>query len=188
MKVLLIDNHTKHRKDLIDFLVGLFAEVECLARENLANDFDFSAYDFVVLSGGSDVPTVLRHRDIYQKEIEIVQNLQKPILGICLGAEIVVSAFSGELYEITEKIEGERKINVFDENLADYIGSHKVSVFEGHHIGIKKVGDEFDILAESSNGPEIIKHKTKPIIALQFHPEKTSNQKFNDWISLIFSI
>ncbi len=82
MQTLIIDNHTKHLSEL----VSLFQNVTILKKEELVKGQNFDIYDAIVFSGGSDVPTVLRHLDDYILEIEIIKNSKIPIIGICLGA------------------------------------------------------------------------------------------------------
>ena len=70
MKTLIINNRSKY----INELSSLFSNVTILNKENLTKDFDVTTYDLIVLSGGSNVPTVLRHPEAYSDELELIKN------------------------------------------------------------------------------------------------------------------
>ena len=50
--------------------------------------------------------------EIYAKEIAIIQNSTKPIIGICMGFEIIAYAFGAELRELPFKEESLMEIKV----------------------------------------------------------------------------
>jgi gamma-glutamyl-gamma-aminobutyrate hydrolase PuuD len=58
----------------------------------------------------------------------------------------------------------------------------KIKVFEAHHWAITDLGKYLKGLAKSRTGYEIIKHKTKNIFGLQFHPEMLDNESAGDEI------
>ncbi len=178
MKTLIIDNHTRYIKELCSFF-----EDYTVCDKNDLEKVDFKIFDLVVISGGSDVPTVLRHPDIYASEIEIVRKLNTPIVGICLGAEIIAQAFGGTLEDLSPVHSGLVNMKVFDESLKEVAGGDTLTALEGHRVGIKDIPEDFVICAKSEHSPEIIRHKNRPIIALQFHPESSDNsQMIFSWI------
>ena len=178
MKTLLVNNHTKHLKELI----SLFSNTTIIEKENLKNGVDLSLYDLLVFSGGSDVPTVLRHPEEYSLEMNLIREANISILGICLGAEIIIKAFGGELRELSEEYRGNVKLRITDEKLKLLNGSDVLEVKEGHHVGIKNVPNDFTICAYSEHSPEIIRHTRKPILAIQFHPEISKNENLIKWL------
>ena len=178
MKALIINNHSKYIKELS----SLFSDVIVLDKENLTKDFDITSYDLLVLSGGSNVPTVLRHPEEYAFEINLVKNKQIPVLGICLGGEIITKAFNGELQELSEKHRGIIKLKIKDIKLKLKLGEDEFEAIEGHQIGIRTLPENFVSCASSKHGIEILKHINKPIIGFQFHPEISNNKKLFDWI------
>ncbi len=177
MKTLIIDNHTKYLEEL----KSLFSASEVIQKENLQsiNPRDF---DLVVISGGSNVPTVLRHPEEYKPEIALIKNSTVPILGICLGSELVTYSFGGELCELPENHRGEITLELTDPQLQDVCETTKLLVHEGHHIGIKSLPTNLIPCAYSEHGIEIVRHAAKPIIGLQFHPELDKNEKLIQWV------
>jgi len=178
MKTLIINNHTQH----LEQLVLVFPNATVLEKEKLQYTTDLSNYDLLVFSGGSNVPTVLRHLEEYRTEIEVIKNTTIPVIGICLGAEIITKAFGGELKELTSEHRGIIELEIINSDLQKKLGVKNIKVTEGHHIGIKTMPLDFISYAKSEHGIEIIKHKSKPIIAIQFHPEVSENKNIIEWL------
>ena len=178
MKILLINNHTKFLDEIISFLPG---EVTVCDKDKLDNIEEFKNYNLVVFSGGSNVPTVMRHPDLYLKEISIIKNTNLPILGICMGAELISVAFGGTLKDLVNKLDGEYNINIIENQARNIIGDI-VKVFEGHSVGIDYLPKCLEVIASSDNCIEIFKHREKAILGLQFHPEIDTNVNLKNWI------
>ena len=178
MKTLIINNHSKY----IAELSSIFSNVVILDKEKLNIDFDISEYDLIVLSGGSNVPTVLRHPEKYENEIELIKNTNIPIVGICLGSEIIIKAFGGELKELQKKHKGIIKLKIINQYLEKILETSKIEVAEAHHVGIQELPQNFTSYAESDHGIEIFKHNNKTIIGFQFHPEVSNNNGIIKWI------
>ncbi len=70
MNILLVDNHSKHRDELIQ----LFGEIAVVETQEELCDFDTNHYDLIILSGGSNIPSVLYNPEAYAKEIAFIQN------------------------------------------------------------------------------------------------------------------
>jgi GMP synthase (glutamine-hydrolysing) len=164
----------------------MFSDVIVFDKENITKDFDVRNYDLLVLSGGSNVPTVLRHREEYSFEIDLVKKSNIPILGICLGAEIITEAFNGKLEQLSEEHRGIVELQIIDIDLQKVIREESIKVNEGHHIGIKTLPKEFISCAKSKHGIEILKHNYKSIIGFQFNPEISDNKKLFDWVFEVF--
>ncbi|MCC7004627.1 gamma-glutamyl-gamma-aminobutyrate hydrolase family protein [Candidatus Nomurabacteria bacterium] len=159
MKILLVDNHTKNLEETKKLFSGLDFLVS--KKEEFSNDFA-NTFDLIIFLGGSGVNSVKNHREDYKNEIDFISNTDKKIIGICLGCEIVATSFNCTLKELEAKEKGISIIKFENE---------EIPIYEAHRFVIDKVSDEIEILATSNHGIEMIKHKTKPIYGLQFHPE-----------------
>lgn len=178
MRVLIINNHTKH----LDALATLFLNADIIDKNDLREDINYSSYDLVVISGGSGIPTVLDYPDEYNFESKLITETSRPVLGICLGSEIITYAFGGILQKLEMTHKGIIELDILDKNLKKILGSNFINVHESHKIGIKQIPKNFIVCATSEHGVEIIKHKTKPILGIQFHPEISKNDKLFKWI------
>ncbi|NOX71442.1 MAG: TIGR00289 family protein [Candidatus Micrarchaeota archaeon] len=116
----------------------------------------------VIMSGNplGDVSTT-KHLDNFSW----LKCFDKPVLGICAGHHTIAAVFGAKLIK-NEKI-GMNEISVKKENR---ILPHDIEAYELHGHAIEKPGD-FDIIAESENCIEAIKHKKREIYGVQFHPE-----------------
>lgn len=178
MKTLIINNHSKHLSEI----EKLFPNSQIISHEDISPDQDLNGFELLIISGGSGVPTVLHHRDYYAIEERIVAKSSIPILGICLGAEVIVTTFGGELTEISTLHRGEIELIITDESLYKAVDTNKIEVYEAHSVRIRQLPVDFTACAHSDHGIEIFKHITKPIIGIQFHPEVGKHADLWGWI------
>lgn len=131
---------------------------------------DLTHFRAMILSGGS-LFEVEGHESLLQAEFQAVQCFAGPILGICYGMEVMVKAFGGTLEKMPVDHKGSIDISVIQSD--PIFGLHNTfSVFEHHQWQMKDVPSDFSVLARSVHGPEAIRHCSRPIYGLQFHPEK----------------
>jgi anthranilate synthase component 2 len=162
MNTLIIDNNTKNLFELKEVLYNKGMRVTVITRQQFSVEF-CEPFDLIVFSGGSHIPSVKNHSEVYKSEIDFIRtNITKPVIGICLGCELVAVAFGGSLTEMDAKHQGIRNIN--------YLGNF-IQVYESHRFIITSVPPELEILATSEEGIEAIRHKIYPIYGIQFHPE-----------------
>lgn len=166
MHILIVDNNTSYLESLKNLLHPHTFYVIKL------EDFKYhdpKDYNLIVLSGGHP-NTVEHNHHLYEEEIKTILRSDIPILGICLGFELIVYAFGGRLKELPEKQKGVIEINVIKEDKI-LKGIGKVRVFESHRWIAEALPQELIPLAKSKDGIEIIKHLTRFIYGFQFHPE-----------------
>ena len=111
--------------------------------------------------------------------------LNKPILGICGGAQLINVAFGGTLIQDLKKIpinheqinprnQTSHSINIYNKTqLHKIIGVQKIKVNSAHHQSVRKIGKNLNISCKANDGViEGIEHKNhKWCIGLQWHPE-----------------
>jgi putative glutamine amidotransferase len=175
--------------------------------------------DKLLLAGGYDVSpeyygeelhpltqATYPERDVF--ELALIKEAvaqKKPIFGVCRGMQLLNVAFGGTLYQdlsLTEKptIKHEQSPTPFrfpthaitleaDSSLGKLLGTtYRVNSF--HHQAIKKVAEEFQVIAMASDGiVEAIETSAfaAPILGIQWHPELTaqeiaSEQKIFDYL------
>jgi len=175
MKILLIDNGTKHLKRLIRLLSG--NEIEIVP---LFSDYpNLKTYDLVVLSGGS-MFSIVTNPEAFSQEINLIKSSNKPIIGICQGCEIIAYALGSKLVLINPKARGVKNIEFVKNPYLNF--TDPIKVYEAHHWAVKKLGKDLIGIAKSKSGYEIIKSKSHEIWGLQFHPEMLLDKTVGDEI------
>jgi len=169
MKILIIDNNSRHKNQLIELARDQGCNSVTLMGFGEINLAKISEFDLIILSGGHGDP-IINHDDEYAFEIELIKLAKKPILGICLGCELIAHTFKSTLELLKERETSELDLELLEETPFTQIFS-KIKVHEGHRWYIKTLGSTLKALAKSKDGIEIIQHKIKPIYGVQFHPE-----------------
>lgn len=156
MKILLVDNES-HYLNKLKRLLG----AKKVINWRKLNKIKANNYDLVVLSGGHLFP-VQDHDKDYAAEIKLIKQIKVPLIGICLGSELIAHVFGGKLSRLKHK--EHRRLNIKE-------GKQKVTVYENHRWVLKKLPKHFICLAKSRDGIEMFKHETLSIYGFQFHPE-----------------
>jgi len=165
MRFLVVDNTTHLLPRLIEFLPG---EVDVL-RFDALSEVDPTHYDAIIFSGGSDIP-VLGNEALFAHEMKWSREAPAPIIGICLGAEIIARAYGADLKRMDDRERGAVNIVVCEPNEC-FQGKTSFYAYENHHWVIADLPETLIPMARSSHGVEIFRHATLPIFAFQYHPE-----------------
>lgn len=163
-RILLIENGSRHTLAFAHHLTPYHVE---RAKYRDVSPSMIEAADVIVLSGGH--PAVFRHHWFYRRQIELIRTTNKPILGICLGFELIIRAFGGRLHRLPRKIHGIRAITIATNELG--LANGVRNVWEAHKWVATETPDQVHVVAASNHGPEIVAHSSRPIVACQFHPE-----------------
>ena len=163
MKGLVINHRTKY----IGKVVQLFVGCDVMDYMNFKAEVAES-YDYIVLSGGPIDIT----GDNIKDEKEWLRTTEKPILGICLGIQILCLVYGEEMYKFPHNKKVNEHVRFVD---TDY------NMFYNHSYYFNKIPNEF--IGEVKNNIVIyMRHKTKPILAFQGHPEMTEQgEKIRDF-------
>lgn len=171
MKILLIDNGTSYKPQLIHSLAGHDIQIQTYEP---GIDFQWRGKDLVILSGGGgegrEANDIHEGGDLwYKDELQFILDSSLPILGICMGFELVCQAHGSKVTKLPRRILGQKEIMLRNRSSAV---KNKIKQFKYHQWRIADVSSKhFEVKAASRSGIEIVKHKTRPIIATQFHPE-----------------
>lgn len=147
--------------------------------------------DLVILSGGGgeglEIHDEFRPGKLwYEDQMKFVLTCNKPILGICMGFEVICRAYGAEIKRVDRLIQGFVNVKTSDEG-ANFFDKKQLKQFESHEWVVPKV-ESFclDVLAESKTGVEVVKHKTRNILGTQFHPEKGGNLQIKHLVAGLF--
>lgn len=99
----------------------------------------------------------------------------KPLLGICYGAEILALTLGGTIKKMTSPRHGLYEIDITKNNP---LCSGKIKGFESHSYMVSKLNSFFTQIATSDDCKfEIFQYNDKNIFGTQFHPEMSMDGK-----------
>ena len=133
------------------------------------------AFDAVVISSGPGDPkkvesTIENTRKIFEKQI--------PILGICLGNQILALALSGTTYKLKFGHRSQNQPVVEKNTKKCYLTT------QNHGFAVGQIPHDFVEWFHNANDKtnEGIIHKNLPVMSVQFHPESSPGPLDTDWI------
>lgn len=163
--IIIINNLGQYNHRISRTLTYLGIENKLIPNTTSYEDIMTLNPDGIILGGGPSINNIGNCE-------EIIQKAEVPILGICLGHQIIANVFGGETksadiesYAQIE-IQIKKSTELFDE-LPEII-----KVWASHKDEVVKLPENFIILANSDKcSIEAMKHENKPIYGIQFHPE-----------------
>jgi GMP synthase (glutamine-hydrolysing) len=165
MKILVINNHGQYNHRIYRSLHYLKIPSEIVPNSTSIEKIKEKKPIGLILGGG---PSIERsgNSESYVKELDC------PILGICLGHQIIAHAFGGKIGAAGIESYAKIRINILDENDILKGFGKTADVWASHKDEVCKPPQNFKVLASSEIcGVEAMKHNTQPIYGIQFHPE-----------------
>lgn len=166
--ILIINNGTNLLSKLVE-LMERYGRVTIADVVDL-NNINFGSFDLIILSGSSTYG-IKDLSEVYSTELNFISSTSIPLIGICMGFELICEAFGAEFNKLNSKDLSIREIKYKDKFFL---------VKEAHLYSVTNVNEELKVLATSENGIEIVKHNTRPIIGVQFHPESMTQELDGD--------
>ena len=171
MKILLIDNYDSFTYNLYHYLSSLRCDVEVYRNDKINIDkIKKNNYQKIVISPGPGRP------EQAGLCIKIVKHFYKtiPILGVCLGHQIIGQVFKSKIVEAKKIMHGKTSI-IRHNGKGIFKGIKKVISATRYHsliIDKKSFGKELIITAETLDKVIMgVMHKKYSIHGVQFHPE-----------------
>ncbi len=131
---------------------------------------DLSKVKGIVLSGG---PASVTDQDAPAFDTGWLDT-GLPILGICYGMQLMAHHYGGELGRGAAREYGPSTITVEHPGalFSQWKKGDKTAVWMSHGDHVEKLPQGFVTCASSSGAPIVaMQHESKPLVALQFHPE-----------------
>ena len=171
MKILLIDNYDSFTYNLYHYLSSLKCKVEIYRNDKIdIKKIKKNKYQKIVISPGPGNPNQAGSC------IKIVKNLYKtiPILGVCLGHQIIGQAFKSKIVEAKKIMHGKTSL-IKHNKKGIFKGVKKIISATRYHsliIDRNSLGNELLITAETLDKIIMgIMHKKYNVHGVQFHPE-----------------
>ena len=177
MKVLLIDNYDSFTYNLFHYLSALKCKVEVHRNNKIEiNKIKKNKYQKIVISPGPGNP------DQAGNCLKIVKYFYKivPILGVCLGHQIIGQVFKSKIVVAKKLMHGKTSL-IKNSGKGIFRGLKKVISATRYHsliIDKKSLGKDLVITAETEDKIIMgIMHKKYNVHGVQFHPESIKTPK-----------
>ena len=188
MKVLLIDNYDSFTYNLFHYISKFNCKVDVIRNDKIkSKDIIKNKYNKIVISPGPGNPMQAGNC------IKIVEDLHKdfPILGVCLGHQIIGQAFGAEIIRAKKLMHGKmskiffKKVELFKNIKLPFNATRYHSLI----INKKNLPECLSITAETKDKTIMaIKHNKYNLHGVQFHPEsintKVGMQIIKNYINL----
>jgi anthranilate synthase component 2 len=170
-KIILIDNYDSFTFNLYHYLSSLKVNVDVIRNDKItSNEILKKKYSKIVISPGPGNPNQSGNC------LKIVKSLHKeiPILGVCLGHQIIGQVFGSKIVQTKKLMHGKtskimsKKTGVLKNLPKNFDATRYHSLI----IDKKSLSKDLEITAETKDGLIMgVRHKKYHVHGVQFHPE-----------------
>ena len=170
-KIILIDNYDSFTFNLYHYLSSLKVKVDVIRNDQItSNQILKRKYNKIVISPGPGNPNQSGNC------LKIVKSLYKkiPILGVCLGHQIIGQVFGSKVVQAQKLMHGKTSIIISKKVgiLKNLPKSFEATRYHSLIIDKKSLSKHLEITAESKEGLIMgVQHKKYAVHGVQFHPE-----------------
>jgi anthranilate synthase component 2 len=170
-KIILIDNYDSFTFNLYHYLSSLKVKVDVIRNDQISSkEIIKRKYNKIVISPGPGNPNQSGNC------LKIVKSLYKkiPILGVCLGHQIIGQVFGSKIIQAKKLMHGKtskimsKKTGVLKKLPKNFEATRYHSLI----IDKKSLSKDLEITAETKDGLIMgVRHKKYQVHGVQFHPE-----------------
>ncbi len=171
MKIILIDNYDSFTFNLYHYISKVCQNVDVVRNDKInTKEILKKKYNKIVISPGPGNP------DQAGNCLSIVNELYNkiPILGVCLGHQIIGQIFGSKIIQAKELVHGKTS-KIISKNIGILKGIPKIFEATRYHsliIDKKTLSKDLEITAITLDGIIMgVKHRIYDVHGVQFHPE-----------------
>ena len=170
-KIILIDNYDSFTFNLYHYLSSLKVNVDVIRNDQItSNEILKRKYNKIVISPGPGNPNQSGNC------LKIVKSLYKkiPILGVCLGHQIIGQVFGSKIVQARKLMHGKTSIIISRKTgiLKNLPKTFEATRYHSLIIDKKSLSNDLLITAETKDGLVMgVRHQKYHVYGVQFHPE-----------------
>ena len=170
-KIILIDNYDSFTFNLYHYLSSLKVFVDVIRNDKITSkEILKRRYNKIVISPGPGNPNQSGNC------LKIVKSLYKkiPILGVCLGHQIIGQVFGSKIIQARKLMHGKTSKITTKKNgiLKNLPKTFEATRYHSLIIDKKSLSSDLEITAETKDGLIMgVQHKEYDVHGVQFHPE-----------------
>ena len=170
-KIILIDNYDSFTFNLYHYLSSLKVHVDVIRNDRITSkEILKRRYNKIVISPGPGNPNQSGNC------LKIVKSLYKkiPILGVCLGHQIIGQVFGSKIIQARKLMHGKTSKITTKKNgiLKNLPKTFEATRYHSLIIDKKSLSSDLEITAETKDGLIMgVQHKKYDVHGVQFHPE-----------------
>ena len=170
-KIILIDNYDSFTFNLYHYLSSFKIDVDVIRNDQISsNEILKKRYNKIVISPGPGNPNQSGNC------LKIVKSLYKkiPILGVCLGHQIIGQVFGSKIVQAKRLMHGKTSKIMSKKTgiLKNLPKTFEATRYHSLIIDKKSLSEDLEITAETKDGLIMgVRHKKYDVHGVQFHPE-----------------
>ena len=174
-------------QDWVDWLSDVFPRAALLAAPNSPNQieswFNEVNPNALILTGGNNWGDATERDSAETLLITLARVKPIPIFGVCRGMQVLNVTFGGRLTKdiglcTTEShVVNQHEVTIVDPSFYSKKSIGKIQVNSFHNQGVTKPQVAEDLVVFAFTKDELVEglyHKNEPILAVQWHPERSS--------------
>lgn len=185
LKIAVIDNRDSFVFNLVRYLEELGSH--CTLFENTVECEALARFDGILLSPGPGDP---KGAGNCLAIVDWSYSNSIPLLGVCLGHQVIAEAFGGEVANATQLLHGETsKVEHDGVGLFDGIPNHFIAT-RYHSLAVRSMPEILKVTARSDDGEIMgLEHRGAKIFGVQFHPESVLTEHghhlLGNWLKVV---
>ncbi|WP_241901534.1 anthranilate synthase component II [Nocardioides houyundeii] len=170
--VVVVDHHDSYTHNLVHLVAGVTGVLPRVVQHDEVPVAEVLRHSHVVLSPGPGHPEVERDFGVGR---EVLRAGTRPVLGVCLGMQGLVTAFGG-LVDRVEPAHGDLAVVEHDGRGVFAGVPQRFGAVRYHSLAVRALPDCLEQTATSrgADGDPVVmgvRHRRLPLEGVQFHPE-----------------
>jgi anthranilate synthase/aminodeoxychorismate synthase-like glutamine amidotransferase len=166
--VVVVDHYDSYTWNLVHLVASVTSDLPVVVQHDQVGADELAGFTHVVLSPGPGNPEEPADFGVGR---ELLLRADKPVLGVCLGMQGLVTAYGGRVAAVEPAHGDVAEVTHDGTGLFDGLPSPFEAV-RYHSLAAVEVPDCLRITARSEDGVvQAVAHRSLPLRGVQFHPE-----------------